>query len=79
MRTTAFARLSYCEQVRLAAGAQLLVGVHGQGITNGQFLRDDAWALELFTVESNRIGAALSISATSHFTELPVYGTWLHR
>lgn len=48
VRTTAFARLSYCEQVRLAAGARLLVGVHGQGITNGQFLRNDAWALELF-------------------------------
>ena len=48
LHATAFAGMRYCEQVRLAASAQLLVGVHGQAITNGQFMRDDGVVVELF-------------------------------
>ena len=48
LHATAFAAMSYCEQVRLAADSSILVGVHGQGITNGQFMRDDGLVVELF-------------------------------
>jgi hypothetical protein len=48
LHVTAFAGMSYCEQVRLVAAAKVLVGVHGQGITNGQFMADDGLVLELF-------------------------------
>ena len=47
-RATAFAGLSYCDQVRLAASARVLVGVHGQGMTNGMFMGDDGLVVELF-------------------------------
>jgi hypothetical protein len=45
---TSFGGMSYCEQVALAARARILVGVHGQGITNGQFMGDDGLVVELF-------------------------------
>lgn len=48
LHVTAFAGMSYCEQVRLVAAAKVLVGVHGQGITNGQFMGDDGLVVELF-------------------------------
>lgn len=48
LRVTSFGGMSYCEQVRLAARARILVGVHGQGITNGQFMPDDGLVVELF-------------------------------
>lgn len=48
LHVTAFAGMGYCEQVRLAASAAMLVGVHGQAITNGQFMRDDGVVVELF-------------------------------
>jgi hypothetical protein len=48
LHTTAFAGMSYCEQVRLVASAQMMVGIHGQGLTNGQFMPDDGLVVELF-------------------------------
>ena len=40
--------LSYCEQVRLAGRSRLMVGVHGQGLSNGIFMPDDGLVVELF-------------------------------
>ena len=48
LHVTAFAGMGYCEQVKLAARAAVLVGVHGQGFTNGQFMQDDGLVVELF-------------------------------
>lgn len=48
LHATAFAGMTYCEQVRLASAARVLVGVHGQGFTNGQFMPDDGLVVELF-------------------------------
>lgn len=48
LEVTSFGGMDYCAQVRLAAAASVLIGVHGQGITNGQFMRDDSLVVELF-------------------------------
>lgn len=45
---TSFGGMSYCQQVALAARSRILIGVHGQGITNGQFMQDDGLVVELF-------------------------------
>ena len=41
-------RMSYCDQVRLAARAKLFVGVHGQAQENAIFMRPGALLMELF-------------------------------
>ena len=48
LHVTSFSGMTYCEQVRLVSAARILVGVHGQGITNGQFMADDGLVVELF-------------------------------
>ena len=44
-----FSTLDYCGQVRAVAKAKMLVGIHGQGLTNAVFLHPDAVLVELFT------------------------------
>lgn len=46
--TVDFARLSWADQVRATGGADLLVGVHGNGLTNLLWLPDNASVLEVF-------------------------------
>ncbi len=45
-----FARMPWPEQVRLSARQDLMVGVHGNGLTNLLWLRPGATVLELFPV-----------------------------
>ena len=48
VHATAFAGQTYCDQVRLVARARMLIGLHGQGLTNGQFMREDGVLVEIF-------------------------------
>lgn len=47
LRAETFGRLDYCGQVRLVAGAAVLVGMHGQGLTNAIFMRRGTLLIEL--------------------------------
>ena len=48
-RVVVFSELDYCGQVRACSSARVLIGVHGQGLSNSIFLREEAVVVELTT------------------------------
>ena len=58
-REVVFSALDYCGQVAAVARARILVGIHGQGLSNSIFLHPDALLVELFAPSLGSVAAAL--------------------
>lgn len=85
VRFATFGDLDYCGQVHLAAGARVMIGVHGQALSNSIFLRRNAALIELFH-RSFRLGqdtghlpialAANMHYAAGHVDSCTEFGKW---
>ena len=54
-RAVVFSELDYCGQVRAVANAKLLIGIHGQGLSNSIFLHPRAVLVELITPKAKTV------------------------
>ena len=77
-REVIFSALNYCGQVAAVARARILVGIHGQGLSNSIFLHPDALLVELFAPNLGPVGGGsaalghqpLALSGGMHYLGL---------
>lgn len=67
-----FASLSFKEQIQVTAGSDILLGVHGNGLSHTLFLPSRAALIELFPKNSFRVEYRIFANARG----LPYYG-WI--
>jgi protein O-GlcNAc transferase len=66
VRLVDFAELEFAEQVRVAHSTDILVGVHGAGLTHGMFLPPNSAVVELQPPNLNHLGFDLMSKSLGH-------------